>query len=88
MNYFLQLFSYCQYFQLTTISVIHQGILSNFKMSDSKVQITLEVSEQQKRDILYFIQSKGWNVDELLVKEEELQGSSSASPNEGDIPYG
>jgi len=51
-------------------------------MSETRFQLSLEVSAQQRADILHFIEFKGWNANELLVMEEELQGSSASAENE------
>ena len=49
-----------------------------------RIKLTLEVSEQQRGEILGFIQTRGWSVEEIVTEEEVVERPSPSS-NDQDI---
>ena len=41
-------------------------------MSTKKIRLTLELSDDQRQDILTYIQGKGWNIKDIVKCDEEI----------------
>lgn len=48
-------------------------------MSVNKIRLTLELSNEQRQDIVQYIKDRGWNLDDIITCEEEVSSQVDSS---------